>query len=88
MENWKGLLISAMVGAIVGLSVELYRSQENLTQTRHELKELTAEVDSLQAIIWPLEVELDRFNQAYIIFSERNPKAAEEYGTIISEETE
>lgn len=88
MQNWKGLLISAMAGAIIGLSVELYRSQENLTQTRHELKESTAKVDSLQAVIWPLEVELNRFNLAYTIFSERNPDAAAEYGTIISEETE
>lgn len=44
--------------------------------------------DSLHAEMWPIQVELNRFQMAYEIFLERNPKAAKEYGTIISDETE
>lgn len=45
-------------------------------------------IDSLQAELWPLEVELSRYETAYQIFIKRNPKAAEQYGSIISDETE
>jgi hypothetical protein len=44
--------------------------------------------DSLEAELWPASVELGRYQMAYEIFLERNPKAAKQYGTIISEETE
>jgi hypothetical protein len=44
--------------------------------------------DSLEAELWPVSVELGRYQMAYEIFLERNPKAAKQYGTIISEETE
>jgi hypothetical protein len=44
--------------------------------------------DSLEAELWPAEVELTRYQMAYEIFLERNPKAAKQYGDIISNETE
>ena len=44
--------------------------------------------DSLHAEIFPCQVELGRYQVAYHIFMERNPKAAKQYGDIISEETE
>jgi hypothetical protein len=44
--------------------------------------------DSLHAEIFPCQVELGRYQVAYQIFMERNPKAAKQYGDIISEETE
>lgn len=44
--------------------------------------------DSLSMELFPLEIELGRYEVAYQIFMERNPKAASEYGTIISNETE
>ena len=44
--------------------------------------------DSLEAELWPASIELNRYQMAYEIFLERNPKAAKQYGTIISEETE
>jgi hypothetical protein len=44
--------------------------------------------DSLHAEIFPCQVELGRYQIAYQIFMERNPKAAKQYGDIISEETE
>jgi hypothetical protein len=52
-------------------------------------------IDSLQNVIdslhnenFPCQIELNRYQIAYELFMERNPKAAKEYGTIISEETE
>jgi len=44
--------------------------------------------DSLHAEIFPCQVELNRYQIAYELFMERNPKAAKQYGDIISEETE
>lgn len=45
-------------------------------------------IDSLQTENFPCQVELTRYQVAYELFMERNPKAAKQYGTIISEETE
>lgn len=45
-------------------------------------------VDSLHTENFPCQVELGRYQMAYEIFMERNPKAAKQYGDIISEETE
>lgn len=44
--------------------------------------------DSLYNELFPVQIELGRYQVAYEIFMERNPKAAKQYGTIISEETE
>jgi hypothetical protein len=45
-------------------------------------------IDSLHAEVFPCQVELGRYQVAYEIFMERNPKAASQYGDIISNETE
>lgn len=45
-------------------------------------------IDSLYAENFPCQIELGRYQTAYQILMERNPKAGEEYGNIISEETE
>jgi len=45
-------------------------------------------VDSLHGETLPCRIELSRYERAYQIFMQRNPKAAEQYGTIISDETE
>jgi hypothetical protein len=45
-------------------------------------------IDSMYAENLINEIELNRYKVAYEIFLERNRKAAEEYGTIISNETE
>lgn len=45
-------------------------------------------IDSLEAEIFPIQIELGRHEVAYQIFLERNPKAAKQYGDIISNETE
>jgi hypothetical protein len=45
-------------------------------------------VDSLHNENYPCQIELSRYEVAYQIFMKRNPKAAHQYGTIISNETE
>ena len=37
---------------------------------------------------FPCQIELNRYKIAYEIFIERNPKAASQFGDIISDETE
>lgn len=44
--------------------------------------------DSLYSENFPCQVELGRYQVAYELFMERNPNAAKQYGTIISDETE
>ena len=44
--------------------------------------------DSLHSELFPKEIELGRYEVAFKIFAERNPKAAEQYAEIISSETE
>lgn len=55
---------------------------------QQKVDSLTHVADSLHWELFPVQVELGRYEVAYRIFMERNPKAAEQYGTIISEETE
>lgn len=45
-------------------------------------------VDSLETHLYPISIELNRHETAFQIFMERNPKAAKQYGDIISNETE
>jgi hypothetical protein len=52
------------------------------------IKTLEYERDSLSMELFPIEIELGRYEVAFQIFSERNPKAAEQYAEIISSETE
>ena len=44
--------------------------------------------DSLYWELFPAQIELGRYQVAYEIFAERNPKAASQFGDIISNETE
>jgi len=53
-----------------------------------EKAKLEYERDSLQAELFVKSIELGRYEVAFNIFSERNPKGAEQYGDIISNETE
>jgi len=55
------------------------------TETIDSLRHLA---DSLSMELFPKEIELGRYQVAFEIFAERNPKAAEQYAEIISSETE
>lgn len=91
------------IGALSVLTI-CYLQQKELTKLRQEPKievytggdiEKGKIIDSLQNLVDSLHdeafsksIELGRYEVAYQIFMERNPKAAQQYGTIISEETE
>lgn len=64
------------------------RSNDEIKHLENQVTKLEFERDSLNSELFVKHVELGRYEVAYEIFLERNPKAAEQYGTIISEETE
>jgi hypothetical protein len=63
-----------------------YESEVKLL--RDSLSLLKNEKDSLYAELYPCEIESNRFHIAFRILEDRNPKAAEQLGNIISQETE
>jgi hypothetical protein len=91
----------SIAGALSVLTI-CYFQQRELTKLRSQLYVPTVNVDSvvnvndslqhrldsLDAEMFPMEIELNRYEIAFRIFAERNPKAAEQYGNIISDETE
>jgi hypothetical protein len=52
------------------------------------IKTLEYERDSLSMELFPMEIELNRYQTAYKIFVERDPQGAKIYSDIISDETE
>lgn len=91
-------------GAALFLLVICYMQHKQLNKLRQEPKievytggdivkgqmidSLQNRCDSLYNELFPTQIELGRYQVAFTIFAERNPKAAQQYGTIISEETE
>ena len=67
-------------------------SENQLIQTLNTnnitLDSLRKLLDSVDAENYSSQIELNRYKIAYEIFMKRNPKAASQYGDIISEETE
>jgi hypothetical protein len=53
-----------------------------------QIKILENRVDSLLDANHYLQIELNRYQTGYLIFINRNPKAANQLGQIISDETE
>ena len=60
----------------------------NVDSLVNVIKTLQHEKDSIYWEAFPREIELGRYQVAFEIFTERNPKAAEQYAEIISSETE
>lgn len=90
-NNFKFLTIA---GAFSLLVICYFQQKEN-ARLRTQTKQPTINVDSLilandslQAELFPIQIELGRYEVAFRIFAERNPKAAEQYAEIISSETE
>jgi hypothetical protein len=63
-------------------------SRNNTEKAINEKDSLQKANDSLNAELFPCEIELNRYKIAYEIFLRRNHKAATQYGNIISDETE
>jgi hypothetical protein len=70
------------------LRSQLYIPTVNIDSIMNTNDSLQHRLDSVEAELFPKEIELNRYEIAFRIFAERNPKAAEQYGNIISDETE
>ena len=64
------------------------RQQTTINTLNKRVDSLYKINDSLHWELLPVEIELGRYQVAYGIFLERNPKAASQFGDIISNETE
>lgn len=73
------------------LLTKMYTKDQQLQELKAckmQLETVTNKADSLEGELFPVELQLSRYQVAFTIFANRNPKAAEQYATIISEETE
>ena len=86
--------VMTALGIVLTMSVLLYqvsnkdRKIKALNQQVVELEQKAKLVDSLEAELFPKEIELNRFQVAFEIFARRHPVYAEIYASIISDETE
>lgn len=84
MTSLVRVLVVALIISMLMLFVQVYFT----TIAQKETKEYKEKLQSVEADLYPCEIELSRHQAAFKIFLKRNPKAAEEYGDIISNETE
>lgn len=70
------------------LRVQTKQPIANIDSLVHANDSLQHLSDSLYSENFPCQIELGRYQVAFTIFAERNPKAAEQYAEIISSETE
>lgn len=81
----------ALILVMLALLIQAYAmssSQKELIIYKAKCDSLQIAVDSLFNENYPCQIELGRYQVAYQIFMNRNPNAAKQYGTIISDETE
>ena len=97
MEKEKKLMtyIVVLLLSIIWITLMWSSSSLEVKDKEFQINQLTKQVDSLEVLsdslkveLFPAEVELTRYQVAYEIFSKRNPKAASQFGDIISDETE
>jgi hypothetical protein len=97
MEKEKKLMgvVVLLLLSLIWTTVMLSNSVVDLKEKDTQINQLTKQVDSLEVLsdslkveLFPIEVQLGRYQVAYELFLERNPKAASQFGDIISEETE
>jgi hypothetical protein len=69
-------------------SNEVNKQEIVISDLKKKIDTLLHEKDSIYWELFPVQNELGRYEIAYEIFLERNPKAAKQYGTIILKETE
>jgi len=87
-----------VVLSFLALLVNYFNLKSELDRCRNDVyyvpgrdltkSELERQRDSLGSELFVKEIELGRYEVAFHILMERNPKAAKEYGDIISNETE
>ncbi len=88
-------VIVLLLLSLIWSTVMLSNSVEAMKEKDTQINQLTKQVDSLEVLsdslkveLFPVEVQLGRYQVAYELFLERNPKAASQFGDIISHETE
>lgn len=85
------ILVIILIILLTGRLVQIYSMDKTETQLKvykAKCDSLTVYSDSLYSELYPCQVEFSRYIDALHIFMKRNPKAADQYATIISEETE
>lgn len=88
-NNWAIFLLIATCIYIMSLSsIRAEKAEKKVEKYKNELDSLQIISDSMYSVLFPIEIELNRHQIAFKIFYRRNPKAAEQYAEIISNETE
>lgn len=85
------ILTAALLISLIGLFIQVCstsKAQTELKIVQAKCDSLTIHSDSLYSELYPCQIEFSRYIDALHIFMKRNPKAADQYSTIISEETE
>lgn len=88
-----GILIAILVIRDQRNKIEEYKYSEGMLQggdiaKQQYIDSLQHVIDSLHWELLPTQIELGRYQVAYDMFKERNPKAAKQFDEIISTETE
>ena len=90
----RGLLVITIL-TLLWMTIMWNNDISRIKKQDLEISKLKVEVDSLKNLSdslamenFPILTQLGRYEIAYEIFNERNPKAASQYGDIISNETE
>jgi hypothetical protein len=90
----RGLLVITIL-TLLWMTIMWNNDISRIKKQNLEISKLKVEVDSLKNLSdslamenFPILTQLGRYEIAYEIFKERNPKAASQYGDIISNETE
>jgi hypothetical protein len=85
------IISASLVTAIIMLFIQFYFTnvaEREVNLANFEKDTIQYRVDSLKSELFIREIELNRYQVAFEIFARRNPKAAEQYSNIISDETE
>ena len=97
MEKEKKLMtiIVVLLLSIIWITLMWSSSSLEVKDKEFQINQLTKQVDSLEILrdslkmeLFPKEVEVGRYQVAFEIFKEVNPKAASQFDDIISNKTE
>ena len=80
--------VAILSGALVTQAMFTVKAKKETQVYKAKCDSIQHVADSLHWELLPTQIELGRYEVAYDIFMERNPKAASQYGDIISNETE
>jgi hypothetical protein len=82
------LLVVSILCLTAFVDIRRQNSERELTAVQFKLDSVQRVCDSLQDELLCNEITNVRYERAYQILLRRNPRAAEQYGNIISDETE